>query len=128
MIVADPGPPKLFNITINGADISGVDLTLSFDPHAISIQTIRDGGLLSRDGQILAVVQRIDTETGTAKISIERPPGAPPISGNGSLITLLISAGDKKGDSVLRVTDFSVRDAQQNLAVGKPVEVKVTVH
>lgn len=128
VIVADPGPGKSVNINLNGSDISGVDLTFSFDPHALSIQSIRDGGLLSRDGQILAVVQRIDTEAGVAKVSIERPPGAPPISGNGALATLMIAAGERKGDAILRITDFVVRDAQQNVAVGKPVEARVTVH
>jgi general secretion pathway protein D len=128
VIAAEPGAAKPFNINISGSDLEGADLTLSFDPNAITIQSARDGGLLSRDGQILAVVQNIDTTAGIAKISLERPPGAPVISGNGALVTLMISAGPRKGDSTLKVTNFAVRDLQQNVAIGKPAEARVTVH
>jgi len=128
-VIVEPGQPKPFNLQINGTNIASVDLTLSFDPAAISIQgPIQDGGFLSRDGQILAVVQNVDSETGIAKITLERPPGAPPVAGNGGLITLMLMAGSKKGDAIIKVTDFAVRDTQQNVGIGKPVEARITVH
>src|SRR5262245_30544255 len=76
------------NIVITGDNIFSADLTIAFDPTAVRIQDIREGGFLSRDGQIIALIQKVETEAGTARVSIERPPGAPPLSGNGSLITL----------------------------------------
>jgi hypothetical protein len=69
----------------------------------------------------------VDSETGTARISLERPPGAAPLSGNGALITLMLQPGTKKGESVVKVTDFRLRDAQQNVFVGQPTEKRVTV-
>lgn len=122
-----PGAPTIVNIMVTGNNIFGTDLTLSFDPASFKIREIRDGGYLSRDGQVVAVVQRLETEAGMARISLERPPGAPALSGTGSLVTLVLERGTRTGDSVLRVTDFRVRDAQQNSLVGKPAEVRVTV-
>jgi hypothetical protein len=121
------GASTPINVVINGNDIYAADLTLSFDPAAVKVQEIRDGGFLSRDGQIVALVQRVESDTGTARVSIERPPGAPPLSGTGSLITLVLQPGSRKGDSTLRVIDFRLRDAQQNVYVGRAAEARITV-
>ncbi len=115
------------NIAINGNNIFAADLVISFDPSAVKIQEIRDGGFLSRDGQILAVVGKVDSEAGTARVTIERPPGAPTLSGSGALVTLMLQPGTRKGDSVLRVIDFKLRDAAGNVSEGKAAEVRVTV-
>jgi len=109
----------------NGMDFFGVDLTLSFEPGAVNIREIRDGGFLSRDGQIVAVVQRMETESGTVRISVERPPGAAAVSGTGNLVTLVLARGMRAGDSTIRITDFRIRDPQQNVAIGQPAEVRV---
>src|SRR5262249_52650740 len=95
------------NIVGNGSDFYGVDLTLSYQPGAFNIREIRDGGFLSRDGQIVAFVQRQETENGTVRISLERPPGAAPVSGTGNLVTLVLERGPRRGDSTMRITDFS---------------------
>ena len=109
----------------NGMDFFGVDLTLSFDPGAVNFREIRDGGFLSRDGQIVAFVQRMETESGTVRISVERPPGAAAVSGTGNLVTLVLARGMRAGDSTIRITDFRIRDPQQNVAIGQPAEVRV---
>ena len=109
----------------NGMDFFGVDLTLSFEPGAVNIREIRDGGFLSRDGQIVAFVQRMETESGTVRISLERPPATAAASGTGNLITLVLARGMRAGDSTIRITDFRIRDPQQNVAIGQPAEVRV---
>jgi hypothetical protein len=114
------------NIVGNGTDFFGVDLTLSFEPGAVDIREIREGGLLSRDGQIVAFVQRLETESGMVRISLERPPGAAPVSGTGNLVTLVLARGPRGGDSTIRVTDFRVRDPQQNVATGRTAEVRIS--
>lgn len=116
---------ETLNIVGNGMDFFGVDLTLSFEPGAVNIREIRDGGFLSRDGQIVAFVQRMETESGTVRISVERPPGAAAVSGTGNLVTLVLARGMRAGDSTIRITDFRIRDPQQNVAIGQPAEVRV---
>ena len=115
------------NIAGNGTDFYGVDLTLQFEPGAFNIRDIRDGGLMSRDGQIVSLVQRTDTDTGTVHISLERPPGATPVSGTGNIATLVLERSAKQGNSTLRITEFHVRDAQQNVSNGTGTEVTVQV-
>ena len=116
---------ETLDIVGNGMDFFGVDLTLSFEPGAVNVREIRDGGLLSRDGQIVAFVQRMETESGTVRISVERPPGAAAVSGTDNLVTLVLARGMRAGDSTIRITDFRIRDPQQNVAIGQPAEVRV---
>ena len=106
-------------------DFFGVDLTLSFEPGAVDVREVREGGFLSRDGQIIGFVQRMETESGTLRISVERPPGAPAVSGSGNLVTLVLARGPRGGDSTIRITDFRIRDPQQNVFVGRSAEVRV---
>ena len=115
------------NIIVNGMDISGAELTISFDPGSISISQITDGGFLSRDGQLIAVVQQVESEAGRATIRIERPPNAAALAGSGNLVTLTIVPKNKKGDSLLRVTDIKLRDSAQVLRPGTSAETRITV-
>jgi general secretion pathway protein D len=115
------------NIVVNGVDISGAELTLTFDPGSISISQIADGGFLSRDGQLIAVVQQVESEAGRAHVRIERPPNAAALAGTGNLITLTVVPKDKKGDSLLRVTDIKLRDSAQVVRTGAAVETRITV-
>ncbi|HET9129662.1 MAG TPA: hypothetical protein VFO86_01875, partial [Terriglobia bacterium] len=115
------------NIVVNGADISGAEMTLTFDPGSISISQISDGGFLSRDGQLIAVVQQVESDAGRAHVRIERPPTAAALAGTGNLITLTVVPKDKKGDSLLRVTDIKLRDSAQVVRTGAAVETRITV-
>jgi general secretion pathway protein D len=114
------------NVSITGPNILGTDLTLSFDPTAFSIKDVHEGGFLSRDGQVIALIHNIDNQKGTATVSLERPPNAPVVSGNGTLLTIMLEPGTKKGPSPLRVTQFGVRDTQA-LHPGNSTEVQITV-
>lgn len=114
------------NLAINGPNILGTDLKLSFDPAAFTIKDVKDGGFLSRDGQVIAVVHSIDNQKGVATVSLERAPNAAPLTGNGTLVTLMLQPGAKRGASALRVTEFGVRDARV-LHPGRATEVQVTV-
>jgi len=114
------------NIVGNGTDFYAADLTLAFDPAAITIREVREGGFLSRDGQIVAFVQRLETENGMLRISLERPPTAPPLAGTGNLVTLVLERGMQPGNSTLRVTEFRLRDPQQNILAGRGTQVAVS--
>ena len=110
----------------NGTDFYGVDLTLNFQPGAFTVREVREGGFLSRDGQIVAFINRMETENGTLRISLERPPGTAPVSGTGNLATIVLERAAQRGSSTVRITDFRIRDAQQNIAIGKTAEVTVS--
>jgi len=121
-----PQGQTAISMSINGPNILGTDLTLSFDPAAFSIKDVHDGGFLSKDGQVVALVHNIDNQKGTATVSLERSPNSPVVSGNGTLLTLMLEPGAKKGPSALRVTTFGVRDSR-SVHPGGSTEVQVTV-
>src|SRR5688572_24872565 len=122
-----PSGTTSVNVNINGPNILGTDLTLTFDPTAFSIKDVHDGGFLGKDGQIVALVHNIDNKKGTATVSLERPSTAPLVSGSGTLLTLSLEPGTKKGPSPLKVTAFGVRDARSTVHPGGAAEVQVTV-
>lgn len=125
-ITLPPTGTAAVNIVGTGTDFYAVDLTLQYEPGAFNIRDVRDGGFLSRDGQIVSLVKREETENGTVHISLERPPGAAPVAGTGNLITLVLERSPRQGNSTLRITEFQVRDAQQNVANGKTAEVTIS--
>ena len=126
-VTLSAGGPTAVNVSINGPNILGTDLTLSYDPSAFSIKDVRAGEFLSKDGQIVALVHNIDNKKGTATVSLERAPTAPLVSGSGTLLTVVLEPGTKKGPSPLRVTSFGVRDARSTLHPGSSAEVQITV-
>src|SRR3989454_2077923 len=120
-----PAGQTMLGITVTGNNIFGSDLVLSYDPTSFTIREVREGGFLSRDGQQVAIVQRVESERGTVRISLERPPGAAAISGTGTLAVLVLERGARSGESTMRVTDFRIRDAAQSVQVGRASEVRV---
>jgi general secretion pathway protein D len=119
--------PTTVSVTVNGNDLSGADLMFAFDPAMFRIREMRDGGFLGRDGQAVAIVQRVDTASGTATVSLDRPAGAPSVSGTGNLVTIVLEPNAQRGEGALRVTDFRVRNGQQVVQTGRPAEVRVIV-
>lgn len=123
--VVNPGTQIAIDLT--GNDIHAVDLTLRYDPAHVSIKDVREGGLLSRDGQMVTFVQRVDTETGTVTISVDRPQGATTLSGSGALLVFTLDPGSRKGASSIRITEFRLRDGAGKSRVGVGTELPVTV-
>jgi len=91
------------------------------------VKDVYEGGFLSRDGQIIALVHNIDNQKGKVTVSLERAPNAPVVSGDGTLLTLLLEPGAQAGLSPLRVTEFEVRDARLGLHRGGAAEVQINV-
>jgi general secretion pathway protein D len=126
-VTLSPSGTTSVNVSINSPNILGTDLTLSFDPAAFSVKDVHDGGFLSKDGQVIAIIHNIDNKKGTVTVSLERSPNAPLVSGIGNLVKLSLEPGSKKGPSPLKVTAFGVRDARSTLHPGTTAEVQVTV-
>jgi len=70
---------------------------------------ISNGGLLSQDGQAVALVHRNDEQTGTLQITATRPPGASGISGQGVVVTLTLLA-KASGQSTLTIAKGGALD------------------
>jgi general secretion pathway protein D len=85
---------------------------LRYDPRLLQMVSVADGGYLSQDGQPATVVHR-DDGAGTLQVSAVRPPGAPGISGQGTLFTLVFQL-KAAGAASLVPLSLMTRDANGN--------------
>jgi general secretion pathway protein D len=104
------------NVQLNGAqNIFQVPMQISYDPKLLQIANVSNGSFLSQDGQIVTVTHREDD--GTLQVTATRPPGAPGISGQGSVVTLTLVA-KAPGQASLTIAKGGARDpAMQALPV-----------
>jgi general secretion pathway protein D len=110
------------NVLLRGAqNVYSVPLQVSYDPKVLQVVNVSNGGLLSQDGQTVALVHRDDDSTGALQITATRPPGATGISGQGTVVTLtFLSKGT--GQSALTISKGGARDpAMQAIPVAGAV-------
>ena len=62
-----PGSTFAVNVLLRGAqNVYSVPLQVSYDPKILQVVNVSNGGLLSQDGQAVALVHRDDDTTGHA--------------------------------------------------------------
>ena len=99
------------NVLLSGAqNVYSVPLQLNYDSSRLELVNVSNGGLLSQDGQAVALVHRDDTSSGTVQITATRPPGSGGISGQGSVVTLTFMA-KAPGQSAVSITKGGALDA-----------------
>jgi general secretion pathway protein D len=98
------------NIVLNGAqNVYSVPLQVSYDPKTLQVVNVSNGGLLSQDGQAVALVHRDDDSSGALQITATRPPGSGGIAGQGAVVTLTFVA-KATGQSALVISQGGARD------------------
>jgi general secretion pathway protein D len=109
-------------VLLSGAqNVYSVPLKISYDPKVLQVVNVSNGGLLSQDGQAVALVHRDDDSTGTLQITATRPPGATGVSGQGTVVTLTFMA-KASGQSTLTISKGGARDpGMQPIAVAGAV-------
>ena len=110
------------NVLLRGAqNVYSVPLQVSYDPKVLQVVNVSNGGLLSQDGQAVALVHRDDDATGALQVTATRPPGASGVSGQGTVITLTFLAKGS-GQSTLTISKGGARDpAMQAMPVAGAV-------
>jgi general secretion pathway protein D len=115
-------PAKGATFTVNvmlsgGQNVYSVPVQLNYDPNQLQVVDVSNGGFLSQDGQLVALVHRDDPVTGTLQVTATRPPGAGGVSGQGAVVTLTFVAKGP-GQSALTITRGGARDpAMQPIAM-----------
>ncbi len=105
-----PGSTFAINVLLSGAqNVYSVPLQVSYDPKALQVVNVSNGGFLSQDGQAVALVHRDDDQSGTLQITATRPPGAGGVSGQGAVVTLTFLARSS-GQSTLTISKGGARD------------------
>jgi general secretion pathway protein D len=115
------------NVMLSGAQNAySVPLQITYDPKQLQVVNVSNGGLLSHDGQAVALVHRDDDSTGTLQITATRPPGAGGISGDGTVVTLTLVA-KASGQSTLTISRGGVRDPGMQPAPAAGAVMNVTI-
>ena len=96
----------------NAQDLFTIPLAIRFDPNVVMITEVHHGDLMGGTEQPAALVQRVDAETGTAILSVSRPPGTRGASGNGILVTLFLEAR-AAGSTQLVVQNVAARNTRR---------------
>jgi general secretion pathway protein D len=111
----------------NVKDLFSVPLLLQYDPQMISIEEVHHGGFLSEGNQAVALVERVDKEHGQAIISAARQPNTAGVSGNGTLLSVVVRAIGK-GSSKVSIVQVNAKDSQQKQIPVLTGDVSVVTH
>jgi len=101
-------------------DLFAVPLVLTFDPKVVELTEVHHGGFLAAGEQPVALVHRVEAESGTAIVSLTRPPGTQGVSGRGTLVTVVFR-GLRAGQTALQVVQVDARSA-----AGQSVSLQVS--
>jgi general secretion pathway protein D len=113
------------NVMLRGAqNVYSVPLQITYDPNILQVANVSNGGLLSQDGQAVALVHREDA--GTLQITATRPPGASGVPGQGTVVTLTFVA-KAAGQSALTISKGGARDPAMQLMSVAGAVATVTV-
>jgi hypothetical protein len=112
-------------ILVETTNMTRLDFTLEFDASHVRLGQVSDGGFLSQDGVSVAVIQNVDTELGSALISVERPAVAGPIAGTGQVLSLNVE-NLRPGSSTIRVRNIQFRSTDGSPRSAPPMEIQVT--
>ncbi len=106
------------NVMLSGGhNVHTVPVQLTYDPNQLQVVDVSNGGFLSQDGQLVALVHRDDPATGTLQVTASRPQGAGGVSGQGTVVVLTLMA-KAPGQSALTITRGGARDpAMQPIAM-----------
>lgn len=96
----------------NGAAMSSLaPLRIKYDPALLRLEDIAPGDIFSRGGGGATSTKDIQNDTGEASITIQRLPGAPPVSGPGTLAVLTFTAIGS-GQAPVTIEEVALKDSQ----------------
>jgi hypothetical protein len=86
-------------------------LSIRFDPKVLRLNDATLGDLLRNDNNPVAFTKNIQNDTGSASIQLNCAPGAPGVSGVGTVVTLNFQATGR-GNTTVTISGLTVRNPQ----------------
>lgn len=93
-------------------DLFSASLILKYDPQVLAVEDVRNGDFLSGGTQEVAIIQRIDKDSGLATIFTTRQPNTAGVTGKGVLLNVIVRHLTG-APATLRVTDAGLRNSRQ---------------
>jgi general secretion pathway protein D len=109
-----------------GQNVYSVPVQINYDPNALQVANISNGGMLSQDGQAVTLVHRDDPGTGTLQVTATRPPGSGGITGQGPVVTLTFMAKNS-GKTALTIIKGGARDPGMQAITVNGAQAVVTI-
>ena len=110
-----PGETTAVEVKLeNVEDLFSASLIFKFDPQLLAIEDVRNGDFLSGGTQEVAIIQRVDKETGLATIFTTRQPNTAGVQGKGTLLKIMVRHLTT-GPTTLQVTDVGCRNSRQKI-------------
>jgi general secretion pathway protein D len=103
----------------NATDLMGAPLRIKWDPKMLRLNDVTAGTLFASGGQQPIFSRNVRNDEGEVAITLQRMPGATPVSGFGSLVTLIFQAVGQ-GSTAVSVVEASLRDSKN-----QPVAVQM---
>ncbi len=110
----------------NAADLFAVPMKLKFDPKILRLSSVKEGNLMSGDGQKINFTENTLNDTGDATIVLNRTAGTGGISGSGALVNLTFQAVGR-GTSTVAVGDLTLVNSTSKPIVAAPPLLTVVV-
>ncbi|MGH9483049.1 MAG: cohesin domain-containing protein, partial [Terriglobales bacterium] len=127
-IAAAAGQTFVLRLALQNARAAyALTFQLNYDPKVLQVASMNLGPFLSQDGQSPALVHREDPSTGTAQVSLSRPPNVGGISGSGDVVAITLVA-KAPGTARLSLTRIGARDPQGVATALQTTGATVTVH
>jgi len=118
--------PFMISIMLeNGTDVAGAPMQIQFDPKFLRLNDVTAGDLLAQ-GQAAQLTKNIQNDSGTATIQLVRPPGAPGVSGMGSLVNLIFQ-GVARGSTDVLIPTLKVTNSQGQVLASSATPMTVTI-
>lgn len=99
-------------VAANASDWYSAPMQISFDPKVLEFVNISNGDLMSKDGQVVTLVHRVDAQRGVISANAQRPPNSTGAYGDGSVFTITFKAVGK-GDAVVALMNPNIRTSKQ---------------
>jgi hypothetical protein len=114
-------------VSITGAaQISGLSLTLTFNPAALRVRAVQEGSFMRAGGIPATFTQQVDAATGRVDIAIVRAADATGVAGTGLLAAILFDAvGGGPANLTVTGTATGPRGTPVPLQFGAPAAVTV---
>jgi hypothetical protein len=112
-VQAADGATVTVNVQVeNGAAMSSLaPLRVKYDPALLRLEDIAAGDIFSKGGGGATSTKDIQNDTGEASITIQRLPGAPAVSGPGTLAVLTFTAIGS-GQAPVTIEEVALKDSQ----------------
>ena len=99
-------------VASNASDWYSAPMQISFDPKVLEFVNISNGDLMSKDGQVVTLVHRVDAQRGIISANAQRPPNSSGAYGDGAVFTITFKAVGK-GDAVVALMNPNIRTSKQ---------------